>query len=256
MRPMAAAGRFYPSDEGELEEMVKKFLGNVETDRQMTNVVAPHAGYPYSGQTAAYSYGKLIKADIYVIVGPCHYNATSQPAATDQDWQTPLGPVEVDERFIDLLEGVVVDDRPHARDHAIEVQLPFLQVIDRDFSVVPLAFGQQDLQEAKKLARNLDSAADKIEEEVAVVASSDLTHFQPDDRLREMDEEIYNKILSMEPDEFYRQAAQGSVCGFGPIVTAMLSRAVTRAELLDYSTSADATGDKSSAVGYVSIGFK
>ncbi|MFP4687378.1 MAG: AmmeMemoRadiSam system protein B [bacterium] len=255
MRTPVAAGRFYPAASNQLSKSVRKKLSDVKIKSDMLNVVVPHAGYVYSGQTAAYSFKALREADTYVIVGPCHFIPSALPAVTSQDWQTPLGVARLDREFISALEGIEENDAAHERDHAIEVQLPFLQVLRDDFEIVPVAIGDQTLQSARQLSAAIDRAIEETGRRVAVLASSDLTHFETKPRAEESDRQIYTEILEMNVEKFYEKASRGSVCGFAPIVVAMTCQGVSKAELLDYSTSAAATGDTSNVVGYVSVGF-
>ncbi len=255
MRTAVAAGRFYPAASNQLSRTIREKLENVPTGAGAPNVVAPHAGYIYSAQTAAYSYGALKQAQTYIILGPCHFSPSQLPAVSSQDWQTPLGVARLDREFISVLDGIEENDIPHERDHAIEVQLPFLQVMQNDFEIVPIAMGDQSLKSAKKLAESIDSAIEQIDRDVAVIASSDFTHFQPKEQTEEIDKEIYQEILDMNTEQFYEKAHRGSVCGYGPIAVAMSCQGVKEAQLLDYSTSASASGDTSSVVGYASIAF-
>ncbi len=257
MRQMAAAGRFYPGSEPELRETLEEFFVGAETEEAARNVLSPHAGYPFSGACAAYSYLALKPAETYVVLGPCHFVSVRRPAVSTQDWKTPLGRVEVDNEFIDELSGVQTSEAPHQKDHAVEVQLPFLQHQFTDFKIVPVAIGQADVSRSLELAKNIDRAAEATGREVAVVASSDLTHYEMVPQINEEDEKICDRILSLDFEGFFDLAARrGSVCGYGPILVAMSSGGITSASLLDYRNSAEVAGESKPAVGYASIAFK
>ncbi len=257
MRRPSATGRFYPGSKRELQATVSDFLNNVDdVERNATGVIAPHAGYPFSGQCAAYSYRAIEPADTYVILGPCHFASTRRPAVSNESWSTPLGEVPVDEQFISELDGIKIDGRPHAEDHAIEVQLPFLQHEFENFEIVPIATGSLNVSGARQLAASIDRAAEAVDQEVRLIASSDLNHYEMQAELEEHDREVYEKILQMDDQAFFKEATSGSVCGFAPILVAMNALNVSEAELLDYRSSCDVTSDIKPGVGYASIALR
>lgn len=256
MRSPATAGKFYPGNSRELRQTVEKFLQDASVETTAPGVLAPHAGYPYSGACAGYSYQAIEPAETYVILGPCHNTPTSVPAASTQDWSTPLGELSVDREFVDELREVTVDETPHRGEHSIEVQLPFLQYRFDDFEIVPIAIGPIDLEGTERLAADIDRVAEATGRDVSVVASSDLNHYEMKEQLEEHDRKVYEKILDLDRAGFYEEATRGSVCGFGPILVAMSALGPSQAELLDYRNSIQVTGTSQPGVGYASIAFR
>ncbi len=255
MRSPAVAGRFYPKNEKTLKQTVQKYIDNAEVEVTSRSVLAPHAGYPYSGACAGHSFKALDPVESYVLIGPCHHRATKLPAVSKENWLTPLGEVKVDLEFIDCLEGVVKDEKPHRDEHSIEVQLPFLQQRFKSFKIVPIAVGPLNPSEAASLAKQIERAAAHFEKSTALVVSSDLNHYRPKQELVRADKKVYDKILELDPTGFYSAARDGSVCGYGPILVAMQTAGINDVRLLDYRTSADVTGAGQPGVGYASMAF-
>ncbi len=255
MRQPAVSGRFYPEKRSELIAVLKQYFASAEATTTGRVVVAPHAGYPFSGLCAAYSYTALQPAETYIIIGPGHYHTPEFPAVSTENWQTPLGEVEVDRQLIQLFEGVVRNERAHSREHSVEVQLPFLQYRFNQFKIVPLTVGHLTPDTARQLAADLQQAVEQTGRRVGLIASSDLNHYQPEAQLRENDKQIYQPVLEMDVETFYRRSIAGSVCGYGPIMVAMQTLGVSQAELLDYRTSTEVTGDDQPGVGYASLVF-
>jgi AmmeMemoRadiSam system protein B len=187
VRPPAVAGTFYPRDPGELRAQVMRFLSATPAPpvRAPKALIAPHAGYVYSGQTAAASFGTLRAAraiERVVLIGPAHYvpfRGIAAPAAAA--FATPLGSVPVDQEAIGDI-GVVRDDRPHAPEHALEVELPFLQLLLPSFRIVPLVIGDAEPRAVAAVLRGLWGGAETL-----MVVSSDLSHYHDYETARRLD---------------------------------------------------------------------
>lgn len=228
-------------------------------------LVCPHAGYMYSGPVAANAYYQLAldgRVDVFVILGPNHQGIGSGVAIMDHGvWRTPLGDVEVDgEVAKDILRSsdiIDVDDSAHAYEHSIEVQLPFLQYIfSSSFKFVPICFLMQDLETSREVGGALAEALEG--RNAVIIASTDMTHYEPHNRAREKDEEAINAILQFDELLFYSilESRNVTACGYGPVaalITAAKRLGAKKAELLSYRTSGDITGDRSSVVGYAAI---
>jgi AmmeMemoRadiSam system protein B len=262
MRVPAVAGYFYPSDRKELERMLTAFFekarNEVKERENVIGIIAPHAGYIYSGLTAAYAYASLPKdpKKTIVIIGPNHTGYGSEVSVyPNGKWKTPLGEIEVDEEFVDELikncKFAEEDEAAHIYEHSIEVQLPFLQFLyNNNFKIVPICLMNQSLEVAEYLA----NALIKIKKEFLVVASSDLNHYESYEITQRKDMELIKTIISLDLKKFYQtlERLNVSACGYGAIATLMsLTKKLDgKIELLRHSTSAEINRDYSNVVGY------
>jgi len=237
-------------------------------NQNLLGLIVPHAGYKYSGPVAAHSYYKLASAGILesiIILGPNHTGLGSGVSTmTEGDWSTPLGDVPVDadlaREIADSSDLVDVEDEAHRNEHSIEVQLPFLQFIyPRRFKFVPICMMLQDLKTSIEVGEAIAKAAEK--HGAAVLASSDWTHYEPQEEAQSKDKQALEAALQMNEKKFQEIIEERSVsaCGYGP-VTAMIHAAKVRGarsgNLLSYQTSGDVTGDKRSVVGYAAASFE
>jgi hypothetical protein len=271
LRSSVVAGAFYSSSARELGAFMSKAIGEAKMPKGVENgcaYISPHAGYEYSGKTAAYTYKALsmnahIKdIDSIVLVGPNHTGIGTQISVSAADWETPLGIVRND---LDLSKAIVdasniaeFDESAHAEEHSIEVQLPFLQYLKIDKKAAFICMGYQDLETSDDLASAIVNAADKLGRNVVVIASSDFNHYEPVKAGEKKDRALFGKIESLDYAAFNRLVDDigSSACGYGPITVAMeyaIKRGCKRGVLLDYSNSGLATGDFSSVVDYASF---
>ncbi|MCD4740419.1 AmmeMemoRadiSam system protein B [archaeon] len=256
MRKPYVAGQFYPDSVEELTSMLTSFFKQTKTNLKSIAGIAPHAGYVYSGQTAAHTHAALDKADTYVIIEPDHTGAAmgGNIAYPKGKWETPLGTVKINETALETLQNVVsINEKAHAFEHSIEVHLPFLQFQNDDFEIVPIIMGDQSLESARQLGNALASL------NCAVIASTDFSHYVPQALAQENDNYAIQSVLDLDEADFYRRIRERNVstCGRGPIAAAITfakHKTCIEGRLLDYSTSGDITGDPS-VVGYASIAF-
>ncbi|MCE8424854.1 MAG: MEMO1 family protein [Candidatus Methanoperedens sp.] len=261
MRTPAFSGQFYPSSKKDLiREISRCFAGVPIKERAVMGAVVPHAGYIYSGNTAAHVYSSLPRADTFILLGPNHTGYGSPISVSSEKWSTPLGDVNVDADFIKALPKRIIDldDTAHRYEHSLEVQLPFLQHRFTDFKIVPVCLGMQEEETAVEVGLELAEAVRNVDRKFVIMASSDFTHFKPDKVARENDTYYIKAILDLDVPELYRRLYErsASVCGYGPIatmLTAVKALGAKNASLLKYSTSGDTTGDISSVVGYAGI---
>jgi AmmeMemoRadiSam system protein B len=277
VRRAAVAGSFYPSDKSKLSTMVNGCylhpLGpglsppSPPGHASLVAVVSPHAGYEYSGPVAAHSYlhvSSLRAPDLIVIVAPNHYGIGSGVATFREGvWETPLGRMRVDEEAASRLvqdSGIVsFDPGAHRIEHSLEVQLPFLQQIYGDsVPILPISLLFQDIDTAKTVARSLVKVVEG--RKAVLVASSDLTHYEPAAAARRKDTALIDQVRKMDVGSFYStlESLQVTACGFGAIATVIeTSRALglKEGELLKYATSGDTTGDNNQVVGYAALRF-
>ena len=265
LRPPAVAGRFYSADPRELARQVHAFSGGISPQERVSarGCVVPHAGYMYSGAVAGAVYGRLRLPRRIILLGPRHY-AQGAPLAilSEGAWQTPLGEVEVDgalaREIREVFPALQENAAAHRNEHALEVQLPFLQLLAGDFRFVPIALGPVTISTLEDLGRAIAETVQETNEEVLLVASSDMNHYENDELTRAKDHLAIQRILALDPRGLYNTVRHEgvSMCGYGPAVvmlTAAVELGATRAELVQYATSGDVTGDRDEVVGYAGI---
>jgi len=273
------AGQFYEADAEALRAQIKNcFLHSIGPQklpevnlhshpRNIIGMICPHAGYMYSGPVAASAYFELAldgKPDTVVLLGPNHTGYGSALSLMSEGiWQTPLGKVEIDSKMAnDILHEtsiIDVDELAHRYEHSLEVQLPFLQFIfGNTFKIVPICFLMQDYDSAVEVGRALEEVLDTTN--TVVIASSDMTHYEPAKKAAEKDQAALQAITDLDAKRFYETIETQNItaCGYAPI-TALITYAngvCAKAKLLNYHNSGDITGDQSSVVGYAAVNFK
>jgi len=276
IRPPAGAGSFYSSDEDSLKKQIegcfKHKLGPRGFKLQKSfAAVVPHAGYTYSGPVAAWVFSRIDEAD-YIIFGPNHIGIGAQFAVMKNGlWKTPLGSVAIDEQLAErLMKACKVleqDVVPHQHEHSIEVQLPFLQYrFGNNFKFVPISilneFADDALLEScKDVGKAVAEVVKKEKRKIIVLASSDLSHYVPQKVAKDIDLDVIKAIKKLDAKEFFEKINErnASICGFGPIATAMFAAkelGAKKAELLKYATSGETSGETASVVGYASLLMK
>lgn len=258
-RQPAVAGAFYPAEAKALSQAVKALLNDVAMDKATHSmpkaIIAPHAGYVYSGPVAASAYACLQSARErirrVVLLGPVHrvpVRGLALPAA--DSFATPLGSVALDRdaiASISHLPQVTVSAAAHALEHSLEVQLPFLQTVLHEFTLVPLAVGDASPQEVAEVLEMLWGGAETL-----IVVSSDLSHYLPYPLAQQIDTQTAQAILQLRSNLNHEQA-----CGGTPVNGLLLAmrRHGLQAQLLDLRNSGDTAGDKSRVVGYAAFAF-
>ena len=258
IRGPAVAGMFYPSDPTVLQPMVARFIeAGTVLARPYKAVIAPHAGYPYSGPVAGTVYGALrpLAAQIrrVVLLGPAHRHGFGGIAIpSEEGMATPLGVVPLDRTALDSLldiPGVLAADGAFAGEHSLEVHLPFLQQVFTDFTLVPLLVGGASPQLVDAVLERLWGGPETL-----IVVSSDLSHYHSYDDARRIDLQTSQAIEALQPGKLSGNLA----CGFIAI-SGLLRRAAAldlRATTLDLRTSGDTAGERSQVVGYGAYGFE
>ena len=273
-RKPAVSGMFYAGTARELEEEIewcyKHELGpgvmpqvNSEGPREIVAIVAPHAGYYYSGPVAAHAYKELADDGVFdtaVILGPNH-TGYGYPVSVwvGAAWNTPLGEVEINKTLAQKLLGEVIkaDETAHVHEHSIEVQLPWLQHLYRKVKIVPIAMLTQDIETARTVGKAISQADDNL----ILIASSDFTHYEPHPVAVEKDGCMIEAIVALDEEELYKRCERlnCTMCGYGPVaavIVAAKEMKAKRARLLKYATSGDTSGDFSRVVGYGAIVIK
>jgi len=278
LRTPAVAGRFYPGRADELLREVREYSSSGNTQDETNRIaavgcVAPHAGYIYSGGVAGAVYSQIKIPEHCIILCPNHTGKGFQLAImAHTTWQTPLGNVAPDpdlaERIVRRFPSLQEDSAAHRGEHAIEVQLPFLQVRQPHLKIVPIVIGTSNFDVLRGLGEALADAIGAWEEEhkeemegknrVLIIASSDMNHYESDAITRVKDHKAITRVLTMDARGLWEVVMQEdiSMCGFGQ-TTEMLTTAkllgATTATLVKYATSGDVSGDRESVVGYAGM---
>lgn len=258
------AGSWYPGDEAVLRQDVERYLAAVphqDPGGKLLALIVPHAGYHYSGQVAAHAYKLLqkVKFDTVVVIAPSHHALFPGASVYDQGgMRTPLGVMPLDRDFVTSLEGrderIRYREEAYSREHSLEIQLPFLQLVQPGIRLVPLVMGDQDWASCERLANNLSECIRG--KSVLVVASTDLSHFHSYDQAKSLDQIVLDHVNALNPKGLHQSIAAGrcEACGAGPMVTAMLVAqrfGATAGQVLNYANSGDVTGDRNRVVGYM-----
>jgi AmmeMemoRadiSam system protein B len=263
LREPAVAGRFYPARATELRAAVEAFLSPPQALVPAIGCIVPHAGYIYSGQVAGAVFSRLQIPSCCIVLCPNH-TGFGHPLAIMKEggWRTPLGELPIDSelagRLLQAFPALVEDAAAHRSEHAIEVELPFLQVITPGMKFVPIAVGTSRLLLLEHLAEAVATAVEAYEQPVLIIASSDMNHYEDDSTTRVKDRKAIDQIVALDPRGLYETVMNESIsmCGFGPAV-AMLTAAkrlgAQKAELVQYATSGDVSGDLETVVGYAGI---
>lgn len=263
IRYPAVAGRFYPRERAKLAADVWSYLAPSTDARPARGCIAPHAGYVYSGAVAGAVYAALEAPRRCIVLCPNHTGVGFPLSIMSKGaWETPLGKSEIDSALAQALKAefpmLTEDTSAHRAEHAIEVQLPFLQVRNPQVSFVPIALGTADYETLEKLGQALAAVIESQAESVLIVASSDMNHYESDRTTRAKDHQAIERILALDARGLFDVVMRHdiSMCGFGPAV-AMLTAAkelgATSAELIRYATSGDVSGERDMVVGYAGV---
>jgi AmmeMemoRadiSam system protein B len=271
VRQPAVAGRFYPGNAQHLRTEVETFTTaravagqhSADTKIPAAGCVVPHAGYVYSGAVAGAVYRRLALPRRFVILCPNHTGVGQQLAIMSHGaWRTPLGDASVDAELAESLKSampeLMEDPEAHRYEHALEVQLPFLQVLRPDFQFVPITVGTSNFEALTTLGEAIGDLLAGLSEASLVVASSDMNHYESDRITRVKDQSAIEQILALDPRGLYDTVRGGniSMCGYAPttiMLTAACKMGATKAELIRYATSGDVSGDLDMVVGYAGI---
>lgn len=270
VRKSVIAGTWYPGNPETLKKEIRRYLGKASPEvpsGTLKGLVVPHAGYIYSGWVAAYAY-KLLESNPYrriIIVAPSHH-AYFQGASvyTPGGYETPLGIAPLDKELIEelLKTSPVVKDLPeaHLKEHSLEIQLPFLQVVlENNFLLTPIIMGLQTYETCEALGKALSTVL-KDKKDALLIASSDLSHYHSEKDAHLLDKRAADRIASFDPVGLFEDIKNGrcEACGAGPIISVMIAcreLGASKATILKYATSADVTGDRSAVVGYLAAAF-
>lgn len=264
VRVPAVAGMFYPAEENELRNEISMLLSGSETRAVPGNIraiIAPHAGYLYSGRTAAYAYKMLEgkKFSTVVVISPSHREYFPGACIFEGSaYRTPLGDIPVNEalreKVLDGAKDIFSGTKGHRLEHALEVQLPFLQMLLEGFTVLPIVIGDQHKSFVYELA---DRLARSVDDKTLIVASSDMSHFHTKQKAYNLDSVVEERIKAFDYEGLLTdlELRRCEACGGGPIAAVMRTASLLGAKksmIIDRSDSGDVTGDNSEVVGYLS----
>lgn len=264
VREPAVAGKFYSANPQVLRSDVDSYLSPAAEEKiPAIGCIAPHAGYMYSGRVAGAVFSAIAIPSRCIVMCPNH-TGRGHPLAVmaEGSWRTPLGEVALDSSLAKALlkafPALAEDSDAHRFEHAIEVELPFLQILRPDVQIVPIAVGTSRLLLLEELGKAVTEVIQSVQGPVLIVASSDMNHYEDDDTTRMKDHKAIKKILALEPHALYQTVINESIsmCGFGPAVAMLIAAkqcGATTARLVQYATSAETSGDREMCVGYAGI---
>ena len=265
----AVAGAFYPGEQAELGRVVDGFLANAVVKQEsgrLIALIAPHAGYLYSGQVAATSYRHLSErnVDTVILIGASHFSSYAGASVyAEGSMRTPLGNVKINEKIARSLlsetAGVTFFRDAYAKEHSLEVQLPFLQRTLKNFTIVPILMGGATQASVTHLTDRLTEILRK-NDRVIIVASTDLSHYHAYDAAAAKDRKVIDAVsrMSVEDLQGLLSSSEGEACGGNPVLLTMLvsrNLGATNGVLYQYANSGDVTGDKKRVVGYAAMGL-
>ena len=259
----AVANMFYPGDKGKLEQQLNSFVKPVAEPRKVIAAISPHAGYVYSGGVAGAVFSEIYIPSTVVLIGPNHRGVGAKVALpVSGTWEMPLGSVSINE---DLAQSILKasapevriqdDHQAHAMEHSIEVQVPFLQYLRPGVEIVPLGVSHLTFQSCQAVSGAVVEGIKAYGEEVLVVASTDMTHYESQESAKAKDQMAIDRILDLDPQGLFDTVAKHRISMCGVISTTVTldvckSMGAENAELVQYATSGDVTGDYRQVVGY------
>jgi AmmeMemoRadiSam system protein B len=263
IREPFVAGQFYPADPDVLRSSIRDFQEAEEPLLEALGIVAPHAGYVYSGPVAGAVYSAVRLPERFIILGPNHTGRGAALALHPPgEWRTPLGRLPIDPEMNEAIVRecglITLDSAAHAREHSIEVQVPFLQTMAKVRGFSALCVGRTDYSTLETVGRALARTIRSIPDPVLLITSSDMTHYEPQESASRKDSLAIDSILKVDSSDLYRTILDQdvSMCGFAPAVamlTACRDLGATSGRLIRYATSGDVSGDYRRVVGYAGI---
>lgn len=265
IRKAVVAGQFYPASALELKREIESFIDKKAEKINAIACMLPHAGYAYSGSVAAQTLSGVNIKERIILLGPNHTGLGAAFSIMSRgSWQTPLGDVQIDADLAGEILGKskYLQDEPlaHLEEHSLEVELPLLQYLKKDFKIVPIAFLSDDILALKEIGNEIAEVIKRlnIKDSTLILASSDMTHYEPQGSAEKKDREAIEAILELNENKLWERVRRLgiSMCGYAPVIVMIAiakSLDARHAKLIKYATSGDATGDRSSVVGYAGI---
>ena len=263
LRNPTVAGQFYPASKEQLICEIEKYINKKASKKKILGIVLPHAGYIYSGETAAFTLSKAELPDNIIILGPNHTGADPRFSIMAHGmWNTPMDNVNINDALANIILNktslVKEDDKAQIYEHSIEVQLPIIQYLKSNFRFVPIVVSYGDIKQYQEIGYAIASAIEDFGEKVLIVASSDMTHYESSETAKRKDNLAIESILALDEVELFNRVHEHSIsmCGCGPVcimLAACKKLGAKHAELVKYTNSGEVTGDFSQVVGYAGI---
>lgn len=263
IRQPAVAGYFYPGDPAELDRQVRRMTRDAADRLRALGIVVPHAGYVYSGTVAGDVFSSVEVPERHVIFCPNHTGLGPEAAVMARGaWRMPWGDVPVDAelagRLLAACPLLAEDGAAHRREHALEVQLPIIRRFRPAFRFVPVTLAPLSLSDCRALGEAVARTVRNDDPRPLLVASSDMTHYEPAARAREQDGKAIDRIVALDPEGLYRVVREEriSMCGLAPVTVLLFAArelGAASARLIRYSTSGDVSGDQGQVVGYAGL---
>ena len=261
-RPPAVAHQFYPGDPVTLKKTVAELTPDIPAEQKVNAlaVIAPHAGYIYSGAVAAETFAATIIPEDVILMGPNHHGQGASVALMSSgSWQMPLGDVEINEELADILlrssPFVEADTLAHRPEHSLEVEVPFLQYAQPNLTLTPLVISHLPFEACLQLGKAIAAAINKYDKPVLIVASSDMTHYESRVDASRKDHLAMAQVEKLDPEGLYRTVLGNgiSMCGIMPATIALAAAVelgAKKAQLVRYADSGETSGDTDHVVGY------
>jgi len=262
-RSPAVAGQFYHGTSSKLQQQVENYIDRGARRENVIAVVSPHAGLIYSGSVAGAVYSSINFPETFILIGPNHTGLGAQISLmASGEWEIPTGVFPIDEKIshkISMYVPIVTkDSKAHMFEHSLEVQLPFIASFSKEAKIVPIIMLSATVEECRIIGEGIARAVKDIGSSVVIVASSDMSHYVPDDVARKKDSKAIDRILSLDPEGLYEIVGKEriSMCGYIPVTTMLYAAEALGAQsarLIKYATSAEVSGDYEHVVGYAGI---
>jgi MEMO1 family protein len=263
LREPAVAGQFYPDSPSQLRSMVESFIDKSAEKDDVIGLLAPHAGYIYSGAVVGAVLSQVQFKDTFIILGPNHTgNGKPFSIMTEGQWVTPLGEVQIDtelaKKLVSVSKYLKADRLAHQFEHSIEVQIPFLQYFKPDVKIVPIILSVGDGEIYKQIGHDIVKALRELKREAVIFASSDMSHYEPQGVAKKKDQQAIDAMINLDSDELLKRVEEQhiSMCGYAPAIvmmTAAKELGGTGVRLVKYQTSGDTSGDFNAVVGYAGL---
>jgi len=259
-RTPAVAHQFYPGDPATLSRTLDQLIPRTSEKQEALAVVSPHAGYVYSGGVAGETFSHVAIPEDVIILGPNHHGHGAKVAImAEGSWDMPLGEVPINEELarelLGLSDAIEIDEQAHRYEHSLEVQVPFLQVLQKNLKIVPLVVSFIPYAECLEIGEDIAAAVKEYGKPALLVASSDMTHYESRQIATRQDKLALEKIEALDPEGLYHTVIKNNItmCGIIPATIALIAAkelGAARAELIRYTDSGEASGDTSYVVGY------
>ncbi len=264
VRQPAVADRFYPGNKKNLTSNIQALFEPYSTKNKLSAIAAisPHAGYMYSGDVAAETLCSIIIPETILVLGLNHHGQGSPIALSRDIWQTPLGQVSSNQKLSELLlsqeSPIVHDETAHRYEHSVEVQIPFLQLLQPELSIVPIVFSHISYLMCQEAGVAIANAITSFQGQVLILASTDMTHYETRKNASVKDAQALEQINKLNPKALYDVVSERkiSMCGFIPVTCALIAAKILGAKtasLIRYTDSGEVSGDTDQVVGYAGV---